>query len=109
MKDRPRKGRVERADLTRDLPRHDQEGVAGQPRLGPFRGPLTSEDLDNALVVTVCDNADEELSPLGVAHLHWSVPDPADDGRTTAFARAFTTIASRVDQLAAAITTEETP
>ncbi len=61
---------------------------------------LAGDDLDDALVVTVCDNADEELAPLGVAHLHWSVPDPARDGRTAAFDRAFTTIAARVDQLA---------
>ncbi len=51
-----------------------------------------------ALVVTVCDQADEQLQSR--AHLHWSVPDPARADRIAAFNAAFDQIAERVDRLA---------
>ncbi len=69
--------------------------------------PLTSDAITDALVVTVCDSADEELQPLGVPHMHWSVPDPVAAGNAAAFGDAFDTIAERVDRLAHAITPEE--
>jgi protein-tyrosine-phosphatase/DNA-binding HxlR family transcriptional regulator len=69
--------------------------------------PLTGGAMTDALVVTVCDSADEELQPLGMPHLHWSVPDPVTAGRAGAFDDAFDTIAERVDRLAHAITPEE--
>ena len=49
-------------------------------------------------IVTVCDNAHEELG-AGDA-LHWSVPDPVRGGSEDAFESAFTDLARRVDELA---------
>ena len=69
--------------------------------------PLTSDAIADALVVTVCDSADEELQPMGVPHMHWSVPDPVTAGSSAAFGEAFDTIAERVDRLAHAIQPEE--
>jgi protein-tyrosine-phosphatase len=50
-------------------------------------------------VVTVCDHADDELSPLGVEHLHWSVPDPASGGATDDFEAALDRIQPRIEHL----------
>jgi protein-tyrosine-phosphatase len=69
--------------------------------------PLTGGAVTDALVVTVCDSADEELQPMGVPHMHWSVPDPVTAGSSAAFGEAFDTIAQRVDRLAHAIQPEE--
>jgi protein-tyrosine-phosphatase len=52
----------------------------------------------NDFVVTVCDNAHEELSGLG--GVHWSVPDPVRRGTPEAFEDAFAELADRVDHLA---------
>lgn len=49
-------------------------------------------------VVTVCDNAHEELGEVDA--LHWSVPDPVRSGTSTAFESAFDELARRVDDLA---------
>src|SRR5690606_35131315 len=68
---------------------------------------LTDRAVEGALVVTVCDSADEELQPIGVPHMHWSVPDPVAAGSSAAFDRAFDTIAERIDRLARAIDNEE--
>jgi len=53
---------------------------------------------DGDLVVTVCDNAHEEMGV--VADLHWSVPDPVRTADDAAFDDAFAEIARRVDDLA---------
>ena len=53
------------------------------------------------LVIAVCDNAYEDLTPTSRPRLHWSVPAPADTD--TAFEAAFTDLAARVDRLAGAI------
>ncbi len=50
------------------------------------------------LVVTVCDQAHEELG--GAARLHWSVADPAVVGTDAAFDAALAELARRVDVLA---------
>lgn len=52
-------------------------------------------------VVTVCDNAHEELVGLGA--VHWSVPDPLRLNTEEAFEHAFTDIAHRVTGLASRI------
>jgi protein-tyrosine-phosphatase/DNA-binding HxlR family transcriptional regulator len=53
---------------------------------------------DGDFVITVCDNAHEELAtPAG---LHWSVPDPVRVGTDAAFDAAFDELARRVSQLA---------
>ena len=64
--------------------------------------PLTEGALSGALVVTVCDSADAELTPTRVQHLHWSVPDPVAIGGEPAFLRAWAEIAERIDVLVAA-------
>ncbi|VXB95438.1 ArsR family transcriptional regulator [Arthrobacter sp. 9AX] len=49
-------------------------------------------------VVTVCDNAHEELTTLG--GIHWSVPDPLRINTEEAFENAFADISSRVKDFA---------
>jgi len=49
------------------------------------------------LVITVCDNAHEELGDVG---LHWSVPDPVQIGGRHAFEDAFEEISARITDLA---------
>ncbi len=65
--------------------------------------PVEYEDAlaAGALVVTVCDQADEQLRE---PHLHWSVPDPARVDRIKDFNAAFDQIAERVDRLAEVVT-----
>lgn len=54
------------------------------------------------LVITVCDNAREELGPD--AQLHWSVPDPVPLGSDAAFDLAFDELARRIDIVAPRLT-----
>ena len=49
-------------------------------------------------VVTVCDNAHEELA--GLAGVHWSVPDPLRLSTDEAFEKAFKDIAHRINDFA---------
>lgn len=49
-------------------------------------------------VVTVCDNAHEELP--GIGGVHWSVPDPLRMDTKEAFEDAFANIAHRIQDLA---------
>jgi protein-tyrosine-phosphatase len=60
-------------------------------RLDPVPG-------EKDLVVTVCDNAHEELGGLG--GVHWSVRDPLRLGTEEAFEEAFDDIAHRINDLA---------
>ena len=53
---------------------------------------------DEDFVVTVCDNAHEEIPDLG--GIHWSVPDPLRLNTEDAFEGAFTDIARRISDLA---------
>jgi protein-tyrosine-phosphatase len=65
----------------------------------PLADVLHREDC----VVTVCDNAHEELDrpDQGWSHrLHWSVPDPVRAGTDGAFDSAYDDLARRVTQLA---------
>jgi protein-tyrosine-phosphatase len=50
--------------------------------------------LNPGLVVTVCDNAHEELAGRG--DVHWSVPDPLRLNTDEAFEEAFVDLASRI-------------
>ena len=72
-------------------------GGAAPKRIG-------AEALDEALVVTVCDHADER-TPW--PHRHWSVPDPVADGTEAAFEAAWDDIADRVESLALTLPEEE--
>ncbi|MBK4348261.1 arsenate reductase/protein-tyrosine-phosphatase family protein [Lacisediminihabitans changchengi] len=53
-------------------------------------------------VITVCDNAHEELDSVG--DLHWSVPDPVRAGSVDAFDAAFDELSKRVTDLAPLLT-----
>lgn len=53
---------------------------------------------DSDFVVTVCDNAHEELGVSG--HLHWSIPDPVRLGSVDAFDTAYDELERRIIQLA---------
>ena len=53
---------------------------------------------DDDFVITVCDNAHEEIPNLG--GIHWSVPDPLRLDTRDAFEGAFTDIARRISDLA---------
>ncbi len=77
--------------------RHGVPLRAARPQ--PLQDVATSEDL----IVTVCDNAHEELGAAdrgGHAALHWSVPDPVPAGTDEAFDAAFTELTRRVGGLA---------
>lgn len=69
----------------------DMEGL--RPRA------VNPNELGQSLVITVCDHADAELAFDG-GHLHWSIPDPAESGRSSDFEMAFDNIAERVRDLA---------
>ena len=51
-----------------------------------------------ALVVTVCDQAHEELAPVGT-WLHWSLPDPVSTGTRAAFDGTIDQLRSRMADL----------
>ena len=72
--------------------RHGITLAGASPR--PVADVLQAGDL----VVTVCDQAHEEL-PVP-SDLHWSVPDPVRVGTDTAFEAAFAEITRRVERLA---------
>lgn len=64
--------------------------------------PRSLDDVEQEgdLLVTVCDRAHEESdTPQGEA-LHWSVPDPAREGRPEAFADTVAMLRDRVLRLA---------
>jgi protein-tyrosine-phosphatase/DNA-binding transcriptional ArsR family regulator len=73
-------------------------------RLGPGRPRLLDDVLHpDDFVVTVCDNAHEELARDGQRpgrRQHWSVPDPVRVGTDDAFDRAYDDLARRVTRLA---------
>ncbi len=51
-----------------------------------------------SVVVTVCDQAHEELD-ADLDRLHWSIPDPVVDGGRSAFDRAVTELRARITGL----------
>ena len=59
---------------------------------------------DSDFVVTVCDNAHEELGVSG--HLHWSIPDPVRIGTDAAFDETYSELQRRIAELAPRLTTE---
>jgi protein-tyrosine-phosphatase len=65
----------------------------------PYADVVAADDF----VITVCDNAHEELTDP-VADLHWSVPDPVHDGSQRAFDIAFDELARRVNDVAPRLT-----
>jgi protein-tyrosine-phosphatase len=62
------------------------------PRMFGATGP-------SELVVTVCDQAHEELDPEP-GWWHWSLPDPVEDGRAAAFDAVITQLDDRIRAVA---------
>jgi protein-tyrosine-phosphatase/DNA-binding transcriptional ArsR family regulator len=81
--------------------RHDLRLAGARPR------PLSDVIHGDDFVITVCDNAHEELagddSPAKV-RAHWSVSDPVRSGNPSAYDAAFDDIARRVTDLAPRLT-----
>jgi protein-tyrosine-phosphatase len=73
--------------------------VAAASRVGLDLSGATPRTLDPndrpGLVVTVCDQAHEELD-LEPGWWHWSLPDPAADGRSAAFDAVITALDVRI-------------
>jgi protein-tyrosine-phosphatase/DNA-binding MarR family transcriptional regulator len=76
--------------------RHDLPLRLVRPR--PLNDVVTVDDF----VITVCDNAHEELGNTG--NLHWSVPDPVRIGNDAAFDTTFDDLSRRVGHLAPRLT-----
>jgi protein-tyrosine-phosphatase len=74
--------------------------AAGRAGLPITHGPqaLDATRRPGDLVVTVCDQAREGGTTDGT--LHWSIPDPSDDGRLEAFAEAAVALTKRIHTLA---------
>lgn len=88
---------------TRPAERIDPGAVAAADRHAlalPDESPraLTSVLTDSDFVVTVCDNAHEELGVTG--HLHWSIPDPVRVGTDDAFDTTYGELERRISELA---------
>jgi ArsR family transcriptional regulator, arsenate/arsenite/antimonite-responsive transcriptional repressor / arsenate reductase (thioredoxin) len=64
--------------------------------------PRSLDELDVTpdLVITVCDRAHETLAPAGWRELHWSLPDPARDGRRAAFEATVQRLCDRIERVA---------
>ncbi|WP_411374183.1 ArsR family transcriptional regulator [Arthrobacter sp. MPF02] len=66
------------------------------PEVAPQR--LDQVQAEGDFVVTVCDNAHEEIP--GLHAVHWSIPDPVRVGTPAAFEDAYELLAHRVADLA---------
>jgi protein-tyrosine-phosphatase/DNA-binding transcriptional ArsR family regulator len=78
--------------------------IAAARRRGVELGDVAPQHIDlvadrSDLVVTVCDQAHEELGP-SQEWLHWSVPDPVTKGSAAAFDAARDDLQRRVEALA---------
>ena len=62
------------------------------------RTPMDDVINDEDFVITVCDNAHEELGVTG--NLHWSIPDPVRVGSEEAFDAAYDELECRITELA---------
>ena len=69
----------------------DLKSAAPEQHPGVLRG-------GDQLIVAVCDNAHEELSP-DLPRIHWSVPDPVRRGDQASFEDAYAHINDRIQQL----------
>jgi len=58
---------------------------------------------DGDLVISVCDNAHEDLAGPARPRLHWSIPDPVRVGTDEAFEAAYTDVEDRITRLAPAV------
>lgn len=63
----------------------------------------------HGLVITVCDQANEELANLRRDRLHWSIPDPVAMGTMEAFEDAYQQIHGQIELLVAHMSTMNNP
>jgi ArsR family transcriptional regulator, arsenate/arsenite/antimonite-responsive transcriptional repressor / arsenate reductase (thioredoxin) len=77
---------------------------------------LPGGDASDALVITVCDAAHEELAAAGDVALddgrgwlHWSIPDPARTGEATAFDRVVSDLTDRIARVVPAVAPAGSP
>ncbi|MEX2430626.1 MAG: ArsR family transcriptional regulator, partial [Dehalococcoidia bacterium] len=61
---------------------------------------LSTAPKSEGLLVTVCDQANEELTGLPMERLHWSIPDPVGTGTLKAFEQAYRQLHQQVEILA---------
>lgn len=59
---------------------------------------VTPEALRTSIVITVCDQAHDEL-PRPLQRFHWSIPDPAEPGRKRDFEAVFGRLTEIIHQL----------
>jgi protein-tyrosine-phosphatase len=102
---RHRTGRPASSAGTHPAERIHPGAVAAARRAGVPLGddaPSSIEDAGTppAIVVTVCDQAHEELDP-DPSWLHWSVPDPVPAATAEAFDAAVAELVERIDALSA--------
>lgn len=92
---------------THPAPRVDPGALSAANRHGIQLASARPRTLDEVLsdddfVITVCDNAHEELGSL--PDMHWSVPDPVRVGTDAAFETAIADLTRRVEDLAPRLT-----
>ena len=101
---RHRTGRPAASAGTHPAERIHPGAVAAARRAGVDLAGDTPSAIDDVhrptVVVTVCDQAHEELDP-DPSWLHWSVPDPVPAGTAEAFDAAVAELAERIDALTA--------
>lgn len=99
---RDRTGHPARSAGTHPATRVHPKAVAAARRIGldlsDQRPRLLGDLADGETVVTVCDRAHEELTP-GDDWWHWSLPDPVEDGRRTAFDAVVADLDARIRAL----------
>jgi protein-tyrosine-phosphatase/DNA-binding transcriptional ArsR family regulator len=88
------------------------EAVAAARRAGLDLGSSVPRTLDQAgphpdLVITVCDQAHEELVPTSQTWPHWSIADPVAIGSPEAFDAAVRELSDRIEALL--VRTERSP
>jgi protein-tyrosine-phosphatase len=104
---RARTGHAAASAGTHPAPQVHAGAVAAGKRAGLDLGDAEPRRLDvraarrEALVVTVCDRAHEELE-VDEGWLHWSVPDPVPVGTKAAFDATVAELRRRIDGLVAA-------
>jgi protein-tyrosine-phosphatase/DNA-binding HxlR family transcriptional regulator len=69
---------------------------------------LSELGVEPDLVITVCDRAHEELVGAGCQQLHWSMPDPARDGRRRMFDATVRRLLDRIGAVGPAVTPART-
>jgi protein-tyrosine-phosphatase len=94
---------------TRPAERTHPHAVAAAARHGLALSGAVPRSVDAVtdvpgLIVTVCDEAHEQLAATGsTPRLHWSIPDPVPSGRARTFDSAITALRARIERLSRAV------